>query len=62
MLVVGTLVAVPQIENLFSEMGSSAKLPGITLWFKGFLDKAMKYWPIPTGIIAAICWNSIILY
>ena len=54
MLVVGTLVAVPQIENLFSEMGSSAKLPGITLWFKGFLDKAMKYWPIPTGIIAAI--------
>ena len=54
MLVVGTLVAVPQMENLFKEMGSSAKLPPVTLWFKGFLDKAMIYWPIPTVAIAAI--------
>ena len=36
MLIVGTLVAVPQMENLFKEMGSSAKLPPVTLWFKGF--------------------------
>ena len=42
------------IENLFKEMGSSAKLPPVTLWFKGFLDKAMIYWPIPTVAIAAI--------
>ena len=54
MLVVGTLVAVPQMENLFKEMGSSAKLPPVTLWFKGFLDKAMIYWPIPTVAIVAI--------
>ncbi len=54
MLVVGTMVAVPQIEKLFDDMGSNAKLPAITLWFKSFLDKAFIYWPIPTGIIAAI--------
>ena len=54
MLVVGTLVAVPQIENLFDEMGSTATLPALTLWFRDFLNSAMKYWPIPTAFIAAI--------
>lgn len=54
LLVVGTLVAVPQIQNLFDEMGSSAKLPALTIWFKNFLDKALIYWPFPTIAIAAI--------
>ena len=35
-------------------MGSSAELPGITLWFMDFLDLAMKYWYIPTSIIVGI--------
>ena len=35
-LVVGTLVIVPLIQNLFETMGSDAELPGITLWFAGF--------------------------
>ena len=54
LLVVGTLVAVPQIQNLFDEMGSTAKLPALTIWFKNFLDKALIYWPFPTVFIAAI--------
>lgn len=54
MLVVGTLVAVPQIENLFDEMGSTAKLPALTLWFRDFLNDVMKYWPIPTSIIGIV--------
>lgn len=54
MLVVGTLVAVPQIENLFDEMGSTAKLPALTLWFRDFLNDVMKYWPIPTAIIGIV--------
>lgn len=54
LLVAGTLVAIPQIENLFDEMGSDAELPAITLWFKDFLGKVMQYWPVPTAIIAAI--------
>lgn len=54
LLVAGTLIAVPQIQNLFDEMGSTAKLPALTIWFKNFLDKALIYWPIPTIIIAVI--------
>lgn len=54
LLVAGTLVAIPQIENLFDELGSDAKLPPITIWFKNFLAKVMEYWPIPTLIVAVI--------
>ncbi len=61
LLVAGTLIAVPQIQNLFDEMGSSAQLPKLTIWFKNFLDKFFIYWPIPTAIIAGIA-GVIIFY
>ena len=54
MLVVGTLVAIPAIQNVFDEVGSSATLPGITLWFADFINNVIKYWYIPTFIIVAI--------
>lgn len=54
MLVVGTLVAIPAIQNVFDEVGSSATLPGVTLWFADFIDKVIEYWYIPTLIIVAI--------
>lgn len=54
MLVVGTLVAIPAIQNVFDEVGSSATLPGVTLWFADFIDNVIKYWYIPTFIIVAI--------
>ena len=61
LLVAGTLVAIPAIENLFEEMGSDAQLPAITLWFKDFLAKVMKYWPVPTAIVAIVV-GAIIFY
>ena len=61
LLVAGTLVAIPAIENLFEEMGSDAQLPAITLWFKDFLAKVMQYWPVPTAIVAIVV-GAIIFY
>ena len=54
MLVVGTLVAIPAIQNVFDEVGSTSTLPGVTLWFADFIDKVIQYWYIPTLIIVAI--------
>lgn len=61
MLVVGTLVAIPAIQGVFDELGTDEELPAITLWFADFLDLAMAYWYIPTGIILAIV-AVIVLY
>ena len=61
MLVVGTLVAIPAIQNVFDEVGSSATLPGVTLWFADFIDKVIEYWYIPTLIIVAAV-GVILLY
>lgn len=54
MLVVGTLVAIPAIQNVFEQVGSTDKLPTVTIWFKNFLDGLIVYWYVPTAIIAAI--------
>lgn len=58
LLVFGTLFAIPQIQNLFDEIGTEAELPAITLWFEGVLNVFMKFWYIPAfalvGIIVAI--------
>lgn len=60
MLVVGTLIAIPQIEKLFDEIGSEAQLPAITKWFQGFLQAVMQYWFLPTMIVIAIVVGIII--
>ncbi len=54
MLVVGSLVAIPAIQNLYETVGTTDTLPRVTLWFKAFVDKAIEFWYIPTGIIAAV--------
>lgn len=54
MLVVGTLVAIPAIQNIYDEMGSTDKLPAATIWFQGVINGLMHYWYIPTAIIIAI--------
>ena len=61
MLVVGTLVAIPAIQNVFDAVGSPDQLPTITLWFKNFLDNLIKYWYIPTILVVSII-AAIILY
>ena len=54
MLVVGTLVAIPAIQNVYDELGSTDKLPAATIWFQGVINGLMHNWYIPTAIIIAI--------
>ena len=54
MLIVGTLFAIPAIQNVFDEIGTEEELPAITLWFADFVDKAIQYWYIPVLILVAI--------
>ena len=54
MLVIGTIVAVPAIQNLYASMGSKDQLPELTLWFSGVIDKIMEYWYIPAVAIASV--------
>lgn len=51
MLVIGTLVAIPAIQNVYEEMGSTDTLPAVTVWFQGVLNNFVKYWYIPTFIL-----------
>ena len=61
MLVVGTIFAIPQIQNLFDSLGTKETLPAITLAFSNFINIVMKVWYIPViiiiGIIIAIIMN-----
>ena len=54
LLIVGTLVAIPAIQSIYEELGSTDTLPAITLWFQGFLNNLLTYWYIPVGIIVII--------
>ena len=61
MLIVGTIVAIPAIQNVYAEMGSSDTLPPITLWFQGVVNGIVKYWYIPVAIISAIV-GAVVFY
>ena len=39
LLIVGTLVAIPAIQNVFDAVGTKDKLPAITIWFSKVVDK-----------------------
>lgn len=54
MLFVGVIVIVPLIQNLFESMGSTEKLPAITLWFADAVKVILRFWFIPVAIIAGI--------
>lgn len=54
LLIVGTIVIVPLLQNLYSSMGSDQQLPAITLWFSGVINNLEKYWYIPVVVIAGI--------
>ena len=51
MLIIGTLVAIPTIQNLYDSIGSRAELPAISIWFSNVLKVIMKYWYVPTVMI-----------
>ncbi|MCI9063746.1 MAG: type II secretion system F family protein, partial [Clostridia bacterium] len=61
MLFVGTLYAIPQIQGVFDELGTSTTLPAITVWFQGVVNNMLAYWQIPTLIIIAIV-GAIVAY
>lgn len=58
MLFVGTIVAIPAIQNVYDSFGSDATLPAVTIWFQGVVNWLVAYWYIPVimlvGIVAAI--------
>ena len=54
LLVLGTLFAIPMIQDVFDQVGSKDELPALTLWFSELLDAIMAYWYIPTFLILAI--------
>ena len=53
MLIVGTVVAIPAIQNVYDELGSTDQLPAITLWFQRVVNGLVKYWYIPLMIIVS---------
>ncbi len=54
MLVAGTLIAVPQIQEVFEQVGGQKELPALTIAFSNFLDWTAETWYIPTVIIAGL--------
>lgn len=54
MLLVGTIVAIPAIQNVYDSFGTDATLPAVTIWFQGVVNWLVAYWYIPVMIIAAI--------
>ena len=59
MLFVGTLVAIPAIQNIFDEMGTEDELLAITLWFADVVDLMIAYWYIPVFIIVVIAAGTL---
>ena len=54
LLVFGSLVSIPMIQNVFAEVGSQDQLPALTIAFSNFLDRLVEFWYIPVGVIVAI--------
>lgn len=54
LLLVGTIVMIPILQDTLNNVGSSDQLPAITLWFADVLNNFGKIWYIPVGIILAI--------
>lgn len=54
LLIVGSVVAIPAIQNVFDVVGSADKLPAISIWFSQVIDKLILYWYIPVIIVAAV--------
>ncbi|MCI8641246.1 MAG: type II secretion system F family protein [Clostridia bacterium] len=61
MLFVGTIVAIPAIQNVYDEVGTQDTLPAITLWFQSVVNNLVRFWYIPL-IIVLVAVASIIFY
>ena len=56
LLVLGTLFAIPVIQDTFDKVGSKEQLPPLTIGFSNFLDLLVEYWYIPLLIIFGIAF------
>lgn len=60
MLIVGTIVAIPAIQQLYDTMGSQTTLPPLSIWFSNVINTLIEYWYIPViliaGMTALIIW------
>ena len=54
LLLVGTIVMVPILQDTLNKVGSKDQLPKMTMWFANFLNNLGNIWYIPVGIILAI--------
>ena len=54
MLFVGSIYAIPQIQKVFDEVGTTSTLPWYTLAFEKAMTSFMSWWYIPTAILIAI--------
>jgi type II secretory pathway component PulF len=54
LLIIGSLVAIPTIQDIFEQLGTTEELPAITVWFSDFIKGSINMWYIPLAIIAAI--------
>ena len=61
MLLVGTIVAIPAIQNVYESFGTETQLPAITLWFQGVVNWLVAYWYIPALLVLAVI-GAIIFY
>lgn len=61
LLFVGTIVAIPAIQNVYESFGSETTLPAVTIWFQGVVNWIVEYWYIPAVIVLGIV-GAIIFY
>lgn len=61
MLFVGTIVAIPAIQNVYDSFGSNAQLPPVTVWFQGVVNWLMKFWYIPS-VFVLVAVGAVIFY
>lgn len=60
LLVLGVLILLPMIQNLYTSMGSDAQLPAISIWFSNVVNLLIQYWYIPVLVICGII--AVIIY
>lgn len=59
MLFIGTIVAIPTIQDLYTSMGSEETLPAISIWFSNVVNWIATFWYVPTFIIGVIVGTAI---
>lgn len=59
MLIVGTLVALPAIQDLYETMGSKQTLPAISIWFSNVINWILTYWYLPVALIGGAIATTI---